>query len=439
MSIIVALLIFTVIIVIHELGHFLLARKAGIFVTEFSIGMGPRLVTVVKVGKKMTLKFLASQDYCDNREDWHDRTRYSIKLLPLGGSCAMLGEDEELEDERSFNKKKVWPRISVVAAGPIFNFILAFILSMVIVGSIGYDPAKISLLYNGMPMKEAGFMEGDKITAINGSKIHFAREISTYLTFHPLDGSPVEISFERNGEKKTLTVVPKQFTLDEISSIQEETLTEYRGRYTAAHLIPEAAKHMEAIGLDAGYIKEDEAPQSSSGSEDSEDSGKGTSEKETEPAKKYQLGFSYSAPRESVNVPSTIKYSFFEVKYWIVTTVKSLGQMIQGKVSKDDIAGPVGIFQIIGDTYTESKTSGIWYTLLNMFNISILLSANLGVMNLLPIPALDGGRLVFLFIEVIRGKPVPQEKEGMVHMIGLVLLLILMAFIMVNDIGRLFR
>lgn len=434
MSIIVALLIFTVIIVIHELGHFLLAVKAGIFVTEFSIGMGPRLITVVKVGKKMTLKFFASQDYCDNREDWNNRTRYSIKLLPLGGSCVMLGEDEELEDERSFNKKKVWPRISVIAAGPIFNFFLAFILSMVIVGSIGYDPAKISLLYNDMPMKEAGFMEGDRITAINGTKIHFAREISTYLTFHPLDGSPIKISFERNGEKKTATVVPKQFTLDEISSIQEETLTEYRGRYTAAHLIPEVAKHMEAIGLDAGYIKDTDDAQSSSDTEES-----GDSNKETEPVKKYQLGFSYSAPRESVNVPNTIKYSIYEVKYWIVTTIKSLGQMIQGKVSKDDIAGPVGIFQIIGDTYTESKTSGAWYTLLNMFNISILLSANLGVMNLLPIPALDGGRLVFLFIEVIRGKPVPQEKEGMVHMIGLVLLLILMAFIMVNDIGKLFR
>lgn len=435
MSIIVALLIFTVIIVIHELGHFLLARKAGVFVTEFSIGMGPRLITLVKVGKKMTLKFLASQDYCDNREDWNDRTKYSIKLLPLGGSCAMLGEDEELEDERSFNKKKVWPRISVIAAGPIFNFILAFVLSMAIIGSIGYDPAKISMLYKSMPMIEAGFMEGDKIIAINGTKIHFAKDISTYLTFHPLDGSPVEIRFERNGEKKTATVVPRQFTVDEITKIQEETLTEYRGQYTAVRLIPEAAQYMESIGLDPGYINtETDDEQSSSDGEEN-----GGSDKEAEPVKRYQLGFSYSAPRESTNALETIKYSFFEVKYWIVTTIKSLGQMVQGKVSKDDIAGPVGIFQIIGDTYTESKTSGVWYTLLNMFNISILLSANLGVMNLLPIPALDGGRLVFLFIEVIRRKPVPQEKEGMVHMIGLVVLLILMALIMVNDISRLFR
>lgn len=429
MSIIVALLIFTVIIVIHELGHFLLARKAGIFVTEFSIGMGPRLITLVKVGKKMTLKFFASQDYCDNREDWNDKTKYSIKLLPLGGSCAMLGEDEEMEDERSFNKKKVWPRISVVAAGPIFNFILAFILSMVIVGSIGYDPAKISMLYQDMPMIEAGFMEGDKITAINGKKIHFAREISTYLTFHPLGEEPVEISFERNGEKMKITVVPRQFTIDEIKESQKKTLTQYWGRYTTAHFLPGVADYMESIGLDADYIKEDEEASDSGNASDGEN---GTQ-------KRYQLGFSYSAPRESTNVLGTLKFSFYEVKYWIVTTIKSLSQMVQGKVSKDDIAGPVGIFQIIGDTYTESRSSGAWYTLLNMFNISILLSANLGVMNLLPIPALDGGRLVFLFIEVIRGKPVPQEKEGMVHMIGLIVLLILMAFIMVNDIGRLFR
>lgn len=440
MGILVALLVFTVIIVIHELGHFILARKAGVFVTEFSIGMGPRLITLVKVNGKMTVKLLASQDYCDGRDDWKDRTKYSIKLLPLGGSCAMLGEDEELEDERSFNKKKVWPRISVIAAGPIFNFLLAFVLSMVIVGSIGYDPAKISILYKDMPMMQAGFEEGDKITKINGKNIHFAREISTYLTFQPLDGSPVDIEFERNGERKKVSVVPKQFTVEEINKIQEETIKEYRKRYSVAHVIPGLSDFAGKKGIDADEVKKSEEETASSGSneESNEESGEGEQQK-NEIVKKYQLGFSYSSPREKVGVFGTIKYSVFEVKYWIVTTVKSLGQMIRGKVSKDDIAGPVGIFQIIGDAYTESRPSGIWYTLLNMFNISILLSANLGVMNLLPIPALDGGRLVFLFIEVFRRKPVPQDKEGMVHAIGLILLLILMGFIMVNDISRIIK
>lgn len=426
MSIVIALLIFTVIIVIHELGHFLLAKRNGIYVTEFSVGMGPRILTIVKTKEKFTLKLFASGDYVRDREDWKDRTKYSWKLLPLGGSCAMLGEDEELEDERSFNKKGVWARISVVAAGPIFNFILAFILSIVIIGSIGFDPAKISLVYDDMPMAKAGIQQGDVITSINGTKIHFSREISTYLTFQPLDGSPVEITFERDGEEHTVTVIPEKMTKEEMDVRSEPTIAK------------EYLKILEEYSGSASFSAADlrKAKASLTESANKEIS---VDTKSAESAERYYLGFSYSTPREKTGFTDTLKYSVYEVKYWIVTTVKSLGQMLAGKVSKDDIAGPVGIVQIIGDTYNESRPAGAWATLINMFNISILLSANLGVMNLLPLPALDGGRLVFLLIEVIRRKPVPQEKEGMVHMIGLILLLILMGFIMFNDIARIFR
>lgn len=426
MSIIIALLIFTVIIVIHELGHFLLAKRSGIYVTEFSVGMGPRIVTIVKTKKRFTLKFFASGNYVADREDWKDRTKYSWKLLPLGGSCAMLGEDEELEDERSFNKKGVWARISVVAAGPIFNFILAFVLSIVIIGSIGYDPARVSLVYDDMPMAEAGIQQGDVITTINGTKIHFAREISTYLTFDPLDGSPVTITYERDNEEKTVTVVPEKMTPEETNKRSrpallreyKKLLEEYSGSACfGAATLKEAQRQLE---------QPQEEKEAASG-------------EKTQTAERYYLGFSYSSPREKVGFTETLKYSAYEVKYWIVSTVKSIGKMIAGKVSKDDIAGPVGIVQIIGDTYNESLPSGTWATMINMLNISILLSANLGVMNLLPLPALDGGRLVFLLIEVIRRKPVPQEKEGMVHMIGFILLLALMGFVMFNDIARIFR
>lgn len=425
MSIIIALLIFTVIIVIHELGHFLLAKRNGIYVTEFSVGMGPRIITIVKTEKRFTLKLFASGSYVTDREDWKDRTKYSWKLLPLGGSCAMLGEDEELEDERSFNKKGVWARISVVAAGPIFNFILAFVLSLVIIGSIGYDPAKVSLVYDDMPMAEAGIQQGDIITSINGTKIHFAREVSTYLTFDPLDGSPVTITYERDHEEKTVTVVPEKMTPEEMNKRSNPAiLREYK------KLLEEysGSACFGAVNLQEaqGQLEQLEKEETTSG-------------EETQTAERYYLGFSYSSPREKVGFTETLKYSAYEVKYWIVSTVKSIGQMIAGKVSKDDIAGPVGIVQIIGDTYNESLSSGAWATIINMFNISILLSANLGVMNLLPLPALDGGRLVFLLLEVIRRKPVPQEKEGMVHMIGLILLLILMGFVMFNDIVRIFR
>jgi regulator of sigma E protease len=368
MNIIVAILIFSVIVVIHELGHFLLAKKNGIFVTEFSVGMGPRLITVVKTQKGFTLKLLPSQKDCDDREDWKDRTLYSLKLLPIGGSCMMLGEDELVDDTNSFNKKSVWARISVVFAGPMFNFLLAFILAMVIVAMIGYDPAEISSVEKGSPVEAAGILPGDIITNIDGKNIDIARELGIYLHFDPLTGEPVDLTYIRDGNETTVTMTP----------IEKEN-----------------------------------------GS--------------------YVLGFGYSPGRNVKTSPlGVVKYGAVEVKFWITTTVKSLGQLVMGKVSKDEIAGPVGIVSMVGGVIDESKQYGIVAILLNIFNMCILLSANLGVMNLLPIPALDGGRLVFLFIEAVRGKPIDQEKEGMVHLIGLVALMILMVFVMFNDISRLF-
>ena len=132
MNILVALLIFTVIVVIHELGHFLLAKKNGVGVPEFSVGMGPRIITVAKGKKGFIFKFLCSQKFFDDNPDWQNCTKYSWKLLPIGGSCAMVGEDEINEAENSFNMKGKWARFSIVFAGPFFNFILAFVFSIII-------------------------------------------------------------------------------------------------------------------------------------------------------------------------------------------------------------------------------------------------------------------------------------------------------------------
>lgn len=343
LKIILALLIFSLIIVIHEMGHFLLAKKNGIYVTEFSVGMGPRLVSFTK-----------------------GETRYSLKLLPFGGSCMMLGEDEASDDERSFGKQSVWARISVVVAGPIFNFILAFFLSIFIVGSIGYDAPVIYQVTDGYPAQAAGMQDGDKIIKINNEKINVYREIRMFVQFH--QGETAKIVYERNGEQYSATLEPK---------LNEETGT-------------------------------------------------------------YLYGFTGAGTRVKGNAITTIKYSAYEVKFWIVTTVKSLGMLVKGKVTADDVQGPVGIVNQIGQTYEESKSDGAFYVWINMLIMSIFLSANLGVMNLLPLPALDGGRLVFLVIEAIRGKPVNQEKEGMVHFVGLMLLMALMVFVMFNDIRRLF-
>ena len=145
-----------------------------------------------------------------------------------------------------------------------------------------------------------------------------------------------------------------------------------------------------------------------------------------------------SAAREKLSPAGTIAYSFKNVGYWIKAVFKSFKLLFTGKVSANDVSGPVGIVSAIGNVVTESKSDGVLYVILNLINWSVMISANLGVMNLLPIPALDGGRLVFLIIEAIRRKPVPREKEGMVHFIGIVLLMVLMVVIMANDIRKLF-
>ncbi len=343
MSIILALLIFSFIILFHELGHFLLAKRGGITVEEFSLGMGPRLLSTVKGG-----------------------TRYSWKLLPFGGSCMMLGEDEGSTEQGSFGSKSVWTRISVIAAGPIFNFILAFVLSVMIIGSIGVDKPVVLSVSEGYPAAEAGIQKGDTILKMNGSRIYLGREVSNYVTFH--QGETVTIEYLHEGERQSATLTPKE---------------------------SEGGRKIFGIGV-------------------------------------------YSNYREKVNAFETLKYSAYEVKYWIQLTIESLKMLFTGQVGINDMAGPVGVVSIIDDTYKESAADGGFYIWLNMLNISILLTANLGVMNLLPLPALDGGRLVFLILEAIRGKRIDPEKEGMVHFVGLMLLMVLMVVVMFNDIRKLF-
>ena len=342
MSIIIAILLFSILILFHELGHFWLAKKNGIRVNEFSLGLGPTLVGFTK-----------------------GETKYSLKLLPFGGACMMEGEDGESDDEKSFQKKSVWARISVVAAGPIFNFILAFFFALILILCIGFDKPVISEVMEGYPAESAGLLPGDVIYSMNGDRIHFYREVSSFTTFHPTE--EIELVYVREGEKLKTILKPKY--------MEEE------GRYL--------------MGISGGS-------------------------------------------REKVNPIEAVKYSFHELGYWIKVTIESLKLLFSGQVGMNQMSGPVGIVKTIGDAYTQTKSEGIFIVFINMLNWGILLSANLGVMNLLPIPALDGGRLVFLVFEAIRGKRISPEKEGMVHFVGLMLLMILMVVVLFNDIRNLF-
>lgn len=149
------------------------------------------------------------------------------------------------------------------------------------------------------------------------------------------------------------------------------------------------------------------------------------------------MGFAYNIYREKTNFLGVLKYSAVEVRYWISSTVESLVMLVKGQFTVNDLSGPVGIIDVIGDSYEEAKTEGTVMVWMQMLYWAILLSANLGVMNLLPIPALDGGRLVFLLVEAVRRKRMNPNVEGMIHFAGFVLLMLLMVFVMFNDIRRL--
>lgn len=341
MGIIIAIIVFSLIIIFHELGHFTLAKLNGIRVEEFSLGLGPTLF-----GK--TIK----------------GTKFSLKLLPFGGACMMGEDDVEDQAEGSFNSKSVWARISVIVAGPVFNFIMALVLSVIMVAWIGYTEPVISDVSEGYSAEEQGMQAGDRIVKLGNTKIRLWEDISLYNLTH--SGETVDVTYERDGQEYAVTLEPKK---------------------------------------------------SENGA--------------------YMLGVVSPKERTKGNVIESIQHGFYTMEYWIKYTIECLKMLVTGQVGINQMSGPVGVVSIMDSTYKQSIADGIKTVVLSFMNIAILLSANLGVMNLLPIPALDGGRLVFLFIEAIRRKRVPPEKEGMVHFAGLVALLLLMVVIMYNDIQRL--
>ncbi len=452
MNIIVALLIFTVIVVIHELGHFLLAKKNGIGVPEFSVGMGPRLITYAKTKDGHVIKLLCSQKEFESRQNWQDVTKYSWKLFPIGGSCAMIGEDEDNDAENSFNSKGVWARFSVVFAGPFFNFILAFVFAIIILSYSGIDYPVIRQIYTNQPADKSGLETGDVVKSINGKKITIGREILTYTQLHPLTGDKVEVVVERDGETKTFSIDPyykaSLFGFSYPSDREEGTkitqVTEGGSFEKAGIKAGDIIKSVDGVNVsNAGELSDAMNSVNKNGSGINFLIERDGTEQEfmVQPAEyeTYTLGFNAAFDEKGGNALDVIKYSFVEVKYWIVTTVASLGQLITGKLSMNDVSGPVGIVNVVGSAIDQSKSLGIMAVIIQMLYMSVLLSANLGVMNLLPLPALDGGRLVFILIEAIRGKPVDREKEGFVHFAGLVVLMLFMVFVMYNDIIKIIK
>ena len=426
LNILVAIIIFSVIVVFHELGHFLLAKKNGIEVTEFSLGMGPRLLSTVK-----------------------GNTRYSLKLFPIGGSCMMVGEDGEEDGPGSFGHASVWGRISVVAAGPIFNFILAFVFALVITSVMGYDPPKVLSVEENSPAEEAGLQVGDIITSFQGKPISIGRDISLYESLYGMQQDQIKMTVKRDGKKIDLNfkaASEKKYMLG-FSYVPdgEPEITEVfvdGAMMKAGVLAGDVITAVDGTKVSTGeelqtYLGEHPLGENAVTITVSRD-GK---EKEftVQPTVRTQVstGFVYNLYREKTNFFGVLKYSAVEVRYWISSTIDSLGLLIKGTFRVNDLSGPVGIVDAIGSSVEEAKSEGTVVMWMQMFYWAILLSANLGVMNLLPLPALDGGRLVFLLIEAVTKKKVNPNIEGMIHFAGFVLLMALMVFVFMNDIKRL--
>ncbi|MBP1547741.1 MAG: RIP metalloprotease RseP [Oscillospiraceae bacterium] len=340
-SLIGAVLIFCIIVVVHEFGHFIVARKCGIDVSEFAIGMGP--VIFKKQGKN---------------------TLFTLRLLPLGGFCAM-GEDEESDNENSFRNKSVGRRIAVIVAGAIMNLILGFILSVVIFLVSGkLTTTIIAEVTEGSGCEAAGMSQGDRVVSVNGLHIFTANDI-IYQLRNDEDGV-LDFVIERNGEKIALNGIRFGLTVDEQTG--------------------------ERV-----------------------------------------LNYDFKVYLKDLTPPDLLPAAANKFMYYSRLILMSLRDLITGKYGLNSLQGPVGIVTVITESAEESGFD-VGYLL----DIAMLITVNVGIFNLLPLPALDGGRFVFLLIEAIRRKPLKAETEGMVHFAGFALLMILMLVVTFNDVKNIF-
>lgn len=379
LTILVALLIFGVIIMVHELGHFIMAKLMGVKVNEFAMGMGPKLL---QFGK--------------------GETKYTLRAFPIGGFCAMEGEDsagsgevelsqkpdgrgqeppreEEPEepDPRAFSQKKVWRRILIVVAGPIMNIILGFLLLLVYFGAcivpdedgkVYFGSTTVSSMEDGAT-QEGGLQVGDTILKLDGKTVFTDRDLVMILSSADDDVFDMVVSREVGGKKEK--VVLKQTVFNWVNSEKNGySFTVSPIEQTFGSVITQSAK-MECT---------------------------------------------------------------VSVMIW-----RSLGDILTGKYGIRDLSGPVGTVDAIGDTVSGAIAEEHWQDGLgNILMMVVLITVNVGIFNLLPVPALDGGRLLFLIWEGITRKPVPPKYEGMIHAIGLVLLLLLILVVTFSDIMKLF-
>ena len=342
-SIILAILIFGFLILIHEFGHFIMARTFKVGVNEFAIGMGPKILS--KKSKKTGIV-------------------YSIRALPVGGFVSMVGEDEENEREDSLNKKPVWQRFIIMAAGSVMNLLFGFIMTAILVGMLWNSLGNTTVALLSETSIEAGtpLKVGDKIVSINGEKVSTSYDLQYTVMHDGEENNTVKVI--RNGKKVTLKNVSF------VESYEEDGKEGQR------------------------YI--------------------------------------FRVEREKFGIGVFLKHTFNRSVTTVEMIWESVLDLVTGKYGVDQLSGPVGITSEIGKA---AKIADGGKTLINL---TAVIALNLGVMNLLPLPALDGGRILFLIVEGIRRKPIKRELEGYIHFAGLVLFMLLFIFISYKDIVKLF-
>ena len=326
-----ALLLFCVMIFPHELGHFIAAKKVGVKVNEFSFGMGPALWK--KQGKE---------------------TLYSIRLLPIGGYCAMEGEDEDSDSPRAFNNKKPWQKLIVLAAGSFMNVVCAVLIMIVVVGFLGFTTTTIDQVDPLGPAAQANIMEGDIVKQIDEVVIEEWSDVS--VAFNAAEGATSVVTVERDGKVETMEVTP---------ALSED------GRYLVG--ITCKVSHNPATAVVEGT-----------------------------------------------------KATWNMTKNLFIT----IGQLFSGGMGVDSLSGPVGMVQMV----SETNTYGLWY----YGFLTSMICMNLAIINMLPLPALDGGRIIFVLFTMITVKEVRPNIEGAIHFAGIMLLLGLMIYVSFNDVIRIF-
>lgn len=349
-TIVAAVIVLGLLILFHELGHFLVAKWCGVGVVKFSIGFGP-----VLIGKKI------------------GGTEYAISAIPLGGFVKMVGEDPEEEvaaSDRSiaFQSQPLWKRFAIVFAGPFANLLFAFAAFSLVFSLYGArvptDAPKVGNVLPDMPAALAGVKPGDVVRQVNGKPISTWEELSR--TIRQSGPQTLMLSIERNGERLEIAVTPKE---------REEK-----------NLFGEVTGKAYLIGIERGLEQVD------------------------------------------VNTLEAIGMGAQQTAWWVATIFTSLAKMIQGKIPASEIGGPILIAQAAG----EQARLGLEYLL----NFMAVISVNLGVLNLLPVPILDGGHLLFFAIEAVRRRPLDTRYREVAQQVGLILLLALMVFAFYNDIAR---